>query len=92
MSTETLDQQKSKSDSKQEYLETINPATGKKINSYKLMSDSEAKEAVEASHKAFLKWKNVSLEERAKHIKNIGKSFEKNKDKMALLSFEIYDR
>lgn len=88
MSTETLDQQKSKSDSKQEYLETINPATGKKINSYKLMSDSEAKEAVEASHKAFLKWKNVSLEERAKHIKNIGKSFEKNKDKLVKLMTE----
>ncbi|MGO4911840.1 NAD-dependent succinate-semialdehyde dehydrogenase [Leeuwenhoekiella sp. W20_SRS_FM14] len=86
MSTETVDKPKNKnSESKQEFLKTINPATGKELNQYEMMSDDEAKEAVEASHKAFTKWRLVSLEKRAEHIKNIGKSFKKNKDKLVKL-------
>ena len=38
-------------------IETINPATGKVIKSYKFMTNDEAKKAVEKCHKAFLDWK-----------------------------------
>ncbi|PHR90648.1 MAG: succinate-semialdehyde dehydrogenase [Leeuwenhoekiella sp.] len=69
-------------------LKTINPATGKELKRYKLMTDAEAKDAVKASHEAFSKWKHFSLEERAKHIKNIGKSLSKHKDKLVKLMTE----
>ncbi|WP_026838948.1 NAD-dependent succinate-semialdehyde dehydrogenase [Gillisia sp. JM1] len=64
---------------------TINPATGEKINSYKLMSTKEAEDAVKKCHEAFLKWRLKSPEERAKVIKAIGKSLGKYKDELAKL-------
>lgn len=69
-------------------LKTINPATGKELKRYKLMSDAEVKDAIEASHQAFSKWKHFSLEERAEHIKNIGKSLSKHKDSLVRLMTE----
>ena len=86
MSTETLKKRKTKDEnSREEFLKTINPATGKELKTYKLMTDKEAEDAVKASHKAFLGWKNSSLKKRAEHIKNIGKSLKKNKDKLVNL-------
>ncbi|MBA82360.1 MULTISPECIES: NAD-dependent succinate-semialdehyde dehydrogenase [unclassified Leeuwenhoekiella] len=69
-------------------LKTINPATGKELKRYKLMTDDEASQAVEASHQAFLNWKNESLETRAKHIKNIGKSLANRKGDLVELMTE----
>lgn len=54
-------------------LKTINPATGKNIKHYDLMSDSEMNNAVDTCHEAFLDWKMMPTEDRAKIIKNIGK-------------------
>ncbi|MDT7830539.1 NAD-dependent succinate-semialdehyde dehydrogenase [Pricia sp. S334] len=64
---------------------TINPATGKEIKEYALMSDEEAFKAVERCHKAFEEWRLKSSAERGKIIKAIGKELSKNKDKFASL-------
>ncbi len=72
-------------DKKQESLETINPATGEKIKSYPLMTDKEADDAVKKCHKAFTSWGLKPAEERAKLIKNLGKSLAKHKDELAKL-------
>ena len=66
-------------------IETINPATGEKLNSYNLMTVKEAEDAVKKCHQAFLKWKLKSPEERAKVINAIGESLGKYKDQLAKL-------
>ena len=66
-------------------FETINPATGEIIETYKYMDSKEAASKVKDAHNAFLNWKLTSLDERAKIIKSIGKTLEKNKDAYAKL-------
>jgi len=66
-------------------LKTMNPANGKSLKDYKMMTDNEMNSAVKSCHEAFLKWKNKSAEERAKIISNIGKKLEENKDELVKL-------
>ena len=75
----------SEKENKSESIETINPATGEKLNSYSLMSAKEAEEAIEKCHQAFLEWRLRSPEDRAKQIKAIGKSLGKYKNELAKL-------
>ena len=70
---------------KKENIETINPATGEKLASYKLMTAKETEAAVKKCHKAFLDWRMVSPEDRAKQIKAIGKSLGKYKEELSKL-------
>jgi len=66
-------------------LKTMNPANGKSLKDYKMMTNNEMNSAVKSCHEAFLKWKNKSAEERAKIISNIGKKLEENKDELVKL-------
>ncbi|WP_026915931.1 NAD-dependent succinate-semialdehyde dehydrogenase [Christiangramia portivictoriae] len=74
--------------SKDSKMTTINPATGKEIQSYDTMTNEEMNKAIESCHEAFLEWKMKPAEERAKIIVNIGKELAKNKDKLAKLMTE----
>jgi len=74
--------------SKDSKMTTINPATGKEIQSYDTMTNDEMNKAIESCHEAFLEWKMKPAEERAKIIFNIGKELDKNKDKLAKLMTE----
>lgn len=73
---------------KENIIETINPTTGETIATYKKMSDDEMTSSIKKCHGQFLSWREKSLEERAKVIKNIGKSLEKHKDKLSKLMTE----
>lgn len=64
---------------------TVNPATGKDIETYTQMTKDEAFKKVDACHEAFTKWKTRSLEERAEIIKGIGKALRDNKEELAQL-------
>lgn len=66
-------------------LQTINPTTEEVIKTYNLMTDSEASQAVEECHSAFLDWRRESLADRAKLISKIGETLAANKDKLASL-------
>ncbi|MFV8282495.1 NAD-dependent succinate-semialdehyde dehydrogenase [Christiangramia marina] len=74
--------------SKDSKMTTINPATGKEIQSYDTMTNDEMNKAIESCHEAFLEWKMKPAEERAKIIVNIGKELDKNKEKLAKLMTE----
>lgn len=74
--------------SKDSKMTTINPATGKEIQSYDTLTNDEMNKAIESCHEAFLEWKMKPAEERAKIIVNIGKELDKNKDKLAKLMTE----
>jgi len=71
--------------SEEKMLKTMNPANGKSLKDYKMMTDNDMNSAVKSCHEAFLKWKNKSAEERAKIISNIGKKLEENKDELVKL-------
>ncbi len=66
-------------------FKTINPATEEVIKEYTLMSEAEAKKAVEDCHQAFLKWKFTSFEERANKLKAIAVELKKNKQQLVEL-------
>ncbi|PPK94029.1 succinate-semialdehyde dehydrogenase/glutarate-semialdehyde dehydrogenase [Nonlabens xylanidelens] len=67
---------------------TINPATGKEIKTYELMTEEQTLKAVEKCHDAFTKWKATPIEERGKIIQNIGEKFKEQKEEFAQLMTE----
>jgi succinate-semialdehyde dehydrogenase/glutarate-semialdehyde dehydrogenase len=70
---------------KEKTLKTINPATGKELETYKYFTDQEAKDAVEDCHDAFLKWRQKSPKQRAEVIKAIGEKITEHKDELVKL-------
>ncbi|MEP2280186.1 NAD-dependent succinate-semialdehyde dehydrogenase [Maribacter sp.] len=70
---------------KQDTFKTINPTTGKEISSYAYMTDDQVEKSIQNSHKAFLKWKMKSIEERGEIIKSIGKELQNYKKELAEL-------
>ncbi len=69
-------------------IETINPATGKKISSYSEMSLRETKQIIDKVQQAFSKWKNVGFPERAKCMKSAADILQTRKTKLAHLMAE----
>ncbi|MDN5565906.1 MAG: NAD-dependent succinate-semialdehyde dehydrogenase, partial [Psychrobacter sp.] len=69
-------------------ITTINPATGENIKEYNYMSNDEVNNIVDASHEAFLQWRTVSHDERAKVINSIGDTLIKYKEELAKLMTE----
>ncbi|MBF4984515.1 NAD-dependent succinate-semialdehyde dehydrogenase [Nonlabens mediterrranea] len=67
---------------------TINPATGKEIKSYDLMTEDQTLQAVEKCHKAFENWKATPIKERGEIIKKIGEKFKEHQDEFAQLMTE----
>ena len=66
-------------------ITTVNPATGEDIKEYNYMSNDEVNRIVEASHQAFLGWRTVSHEQRAKVINSIGDTLIKYKEELSKL-------
>ncbi|GAA0310887.1 NAD-dependent succinate-semialdehyde dehydrogenase [Psychrobacter aestuarii] len=69
-------------------ITTINPATGETIKTYQHMSNDEVNKVIDASHDAFLQWRDTSHEERARVIKSIGESLMNKKEQLAKLMTE----
>lgn len=70
---------------KEKTLKTINPATGKELETYNYFTDQEAKDAVADCHNAFLKWREKSPGQRAEVIKAIGEKLSEYKDELVKL-------
>ena len=66
-------------------FKTINPATEEVLNEYTLMSKEEALNIAEKSGKAFNKWKNLTISERAIFFKNLANVLRENKKEYAEL-------
>jgi succinate-semialdehyde dehydrogenase/glutarate-semialdehyde dehydrogenase len=69
-------------------ITTVNPTTGKDIKDYDYMSSDEVNKIIDASHQAFLEWRQVSHEQRAKVITSIGDTLLKHKEELAKLMTE----
>ncbi len=69
---------------------TINPATGKEIKSYEIMSEEQTMSAVQDCHEAFKMWKATPIKERGEIIKKIGEKFKEHEDEFAeLMTYEM---
>ncbi|CTQ32660.1 NAD-dependent succinate-semialdehyde dehydrogenase [Jannaschia rubra] len=66
-------------------ITTINPATEETLETYTLMTNDEARDAVQACHEAFLDWRQRPAEERAGIIRAIGKELANSKEEFAQL-------
>lgn len=66
-------------------ITTINPATGKELQTYDVMSRQEASDRVEACHAAFLEWRGRTHLERAPVLKAIGQKLRDHADELAAL-------
>ena len=66
-------------------IKTINPATEEVLNTYTVMSEAEATQAVEATHEAFKKWRKFTHAERAPYLKKIAEKLRDNKEELAEL-------
>ncbi len=66
-------------------ITTVNPATGEKIQTYELMSEKGAIQRLEACHEAFLDWRLLAHNERARCLSAIGQRLRDNVDELAAL-------
>ncbi len=66
-------------------ITTVNPATGKNLDTYEEIDRAAAMAKVEACHEAFAKWKLKPAEDRAEVIKSIGQSLRDHKEELAQL-------
>jgi succinate-semialdehyde dehydrogenase/glutarate-semialdehyde dehydrogenase len=66
-------------------ITTINPATEEEIQTYDMMSEEEATQRLEASHAAFLEWRELTHAERAPYLTKIATKLRDNADDLAAL-------
>ena len=66
-------------------IKTVNPATEEVLNTYTVMSEAEATQAVEATHEAFREWRKLSQAERAPYLKKIAEKLRENKENLSEL-------
>jgi succinate-semialdehyde dehydrogenase/glutarate-semialdehyde dehydrogenase len=69
-------------------VETINPYTEKKLQTYSLLTHQEANEAVDNADECFNQWKLVPVAQRAKLAKALAKVIEDNQDDLVKLMID----
>ncbi|MEZ6131942.1 MAG: NAD-dependent succinate-semialdehyde dehydrogenase [Planctomycetaceae bacterium] len=52
-------------------MQTLNPTTGKLIRNFSEHSSGEVRSAIERTHAAFVRWRNVPLEDRASLLRRV---------------------
>ena len=69
-------------------LTSINPATGTPIRTYEEMTAGEVEEALAQAHRTFLRWKDVSLAERARPMEGMAGILRARKTELSRLMAE----
>jgi acyl-CoA reductase-like NAD-dependent aldehyde dehydrogenase len=69
-------------------IKTINPATGKVIATYDIMSSEEIHTRVHNAKSAQKNWKNLDISERSAYIRSLGRVLRKNKNEYSQLITE----
>ena len=71
-------------------IQTRNPATGKLIQTYDEMSDSDVTAIITATHQAFLSWREMTIPERSKPIRRLAELLlERKQDFAKLMAIEM---
>jgi succinate-semialdehyde dehydrogenase / glutarate-semialdehyde dehydrogenase len=66
-------------------IESINPATGEKIKSYTQHTEKEVSDKINATHKAWLSWKDSTVEERTRLLTKMADVLTSHKAELAKL-------
>lgn len=66
-------------------MESINPATGEKLETYAQMSAAAVDDIIGKAHEAFLAWRGTSFEQRAQHLREAAKILRAKSDTWARL-------
>ncbi len=67
-----------------EYYQVFNPAKkGEAVGKFPLSNESDAAKAVEAAHRQFRNWKNLSPSERAEYLIRFSEVLDRNKERIA---------
>jgi len=66
-------------------IQTLNPYTNKVEKTFDEFSEAQVLEVVETAHDAFMKWKNISITERAEMMHNVANILRENSDHYARL-------
>lgn len=69
-------------------IQTINPATESLINTYEEMTQAEVNQIIEETHAAYLRWREMPIEERAKKMHRAAVLLKENKLSLAQLMAE----
>ncbi|TPE44470.1 NAD-dependent succinate-semialdehyde dehydrogenase [Pontibacter mangrovi] len=71
-------------------IETVNPATGEVVKTFTPHTSEEVKQKIEAAEKAFQRWRDVSFEERARHMNRQADILENEAEKYGrIISLEM---
>jgi succinate-semialdehyde dehydrogenase/glutarate-semialdehyde dehydrogenase len=65
--------------------EAIDPTTGKRVQTYKVMGNKKINKALQLTHNTFHEWKQTSMEERAHHLRAVARVLEEEKEAYAML-------
>ena len=65
--------------------DVIDPATGKKIRSFKEMGNKKINKAIQLTHNTFQHWKHTPMEERAQRLREVARVLEEGKEAYAML-------
>lgn len=66
-------------------ISSLNPATGKLIKNYDLLSEGEVLKRIDRSQKAYLDWRKITFAQRSKYFLKVADVLEKNIDEYAKL-------
>jgi len=69
-------------------IQTINPATGKIISSYDIMSIDQIEHIAQNARNAFEKWKKLEILERSDYFRKLAKILDRNKERYAKIVTE----
>lgn len=69
-------------------INTVNPATGKIIQTYHTHSNAAAESIIDATHHAFLTWRTLSIDDRAKPMQKMAALLRERKNTYAKLMAE----
>ncbi|MGQ9647689.1 MAG: aldehyde dehydrogenase family protein, partial [Thermodesulfobacteriota bacterium] len=72
--------------------QNTNPATGEVISEFPEATKEEARAAVEAAHKAFKKWKEVPLRDRARLLFDMRTKFEEHFEELSRILVQDHGR
>ena len=67
-------------------IQTINPTTGKVLETFEPYSQRQVNEALDQAHQAFLQWHATSFAERAKHLRSVASYLRDHKTELARLA------
>lgn len=67
-------------------IQTINPATEEILETFEVYSQEQVNEALSEAHEAFLSWRSLAFEERARYLCNIAEYLRTRKSKLARIA------